>query len=64
VTVTPQAWSITFSCGPEAAKAITVPVPMSDPKYAKLAQLKDLLDAGVLTKDEFAKEKAKILSEP
>jgi hypothetical protein len=35
-----------------------------DPKYTKLISLKKLLDAGVITQDEFEREKAKILSQP
>jgi hypothetical protein len=36
----------------------------SDPKYAKLVELKKLLDTGVITQQEFDREKAKILSQP
>ena len=36
----------------------------TDPKYAKLLELKKLLDSGVLTKAEFDSEKAKILKQP
>lgn len=35
-----------------------------DPKYAKLMNLKKLLDGGVITQAEFDSEKAKILSQP
>jgi len=35
-----------------------------DPKYTKLVNLKKLLDSGVLTPEEFEREKAKILSQP
>jgi hypothetical protein len=35
-----------------------------DPKYAKLVDLKRLLDGGVITQAEFAKVKAKIPSKP
>jgi hypothetical protein len=35
-----------------------------DPKYTKLVNLKRLLDNGVLSKEEFEREKAKILSQP
>jgi hypothetical protein len=38
--------------------------PPSDPKYAKLVDLKKLLDGGVITQAEFEAEKAKILSQP
>jgi hypothetical protein len=35
-----------------------------DPKYAKLADLKKLLDSGAITQVEFESEKAKILAQP
>jgi hypothetical protein len=35
-----------------------------DPKYAKLVNLKKLLDAKVITQQEFEAEKTKILSAP
>jgi putative oligomerization/nucleic acid binding protein len=35
-----------------------------DPKYARLINLKKLLDSGVLTREEFEREKVKILSLP
>jgi hypothetical protein len=37
------------------------PPPQEEDKYAKLKEAKDLLDAGILTEEEFAAEKAKIL---
>ncbi len=37
------------------------PLPQEEDKYAKLKEAKELLDAGVLTEEEFAAEKAKIL---
>jgi membrane protease subunit (stomatin/prohibitin family) len=38
------------------------PVPSSTDSYAELMKLKELLDAGVLTQEEFDSEKAKILA--
>jgi hypothetical protein len=35
-----------------------------DPKYTRLVNLKKLLDAHVITQDEFDREKAKILDQP
>ena len=35
-----------------------------DPKYTKLVNLKKLLDSGVLSQEEFEREKAKVLSQP
>ena len=35
-----------------------------DPKYTRLVNLKKLLDSGVLSQQEFEREKAKILSQP
>jgi hypothetical protein len=35
-----------------------------DVKYRKIANLKSLFDSGALTKEEFEREKAKILSQP
>jgi hypothetical protein len=40
------------------------PTAGDDPKYTKLVNLKKLLDAGVITQDEFDREKAKILDQP
>lgn len=37
------------------------PPPQEEDKYAKLKEAKELLDAGILTEEEFAAEKAKIL---
>ena len=53
---------IIFECTAIPVKASTVAG--DDPKYTKLVNLKKLLDAGVITKDEFDREKAKILSQP
>jgi hypothetical protein len=41
-----------------------VAAPVQDVKYEKLVNLKKLLDSGVLTQEEFTREKAKILSQP
>ena len=38
--------------------------PSAGDKYERLESLKRLLDNGTLTKDEFEREKAKVLSEP
>jgi hypothetical protein len=35
-----------------------------DPKYTKLVNLKKLLDGGVITQEEFDREKSKILNQP
>jgi hypothetical protein len=46
-------------------KAASVGTPSGDdPKYTKLLNLKKLFDSGVLTQEEFGREKAKILSQP
>ena len=37
------------------------PPPQEEDKYAKLKEAKELLDGGILTEEEFAAEKAKIL---
>lgn len=53
---------IVFAC---VAKPSTVSTPVNeDPKYTKLVNLKKLLDSGVLSKQEFEAEKAKVLSQP
>jgi hypothetical protein len=44
---------------PKAASATS-----EDPKYTKLVNLKKLLDSGVLTQEEFNREKSKILNQP
>jgi len=53
---------IVFECGdkPKLAAAPST----QDPRYAKLIDLKKLLDSGILTQEEFNSEKAKILSQP
>jgi hypothetical protein len=53
---------IIFDCIAVPAAATTVA--SGDPKYAKLINLKKLLDTGVITKDEFDREKSKILGQP
>jgi Short C-terminal domain len=40
------------------------PSAVDDPKYNKLVNLKKLLDSGVITQEEFNREKAKILAQP
>ena len=53
---------IIFGC---VAKPATTAAPSgNDPKYTKLVNLKKLLDDGVLSQQEFEREKAKILSQP
>ena len=53
---------IVFDCvnEPMAAGAATG----DDPKYTRLVNLKKLLDTGVITQEEFDREKAKILNQP
>jgi len=53
---------IVFDCVERPASL--APSAVDDPKYAKLVNLKKLLDSGVITQDEFSREKAKILNEP
>jgi hypothetical protein len=53
---------IVFDCVSVPAAASTVAG--DDPKYTKLMNLKKLLDGGVLTQEEFDREKAKLLSQP
>ena len=52
---------IVFACvdKPNAARGHSG----ADEQYAKLSNLKKLLDQGAITKSEFEKEKAKILSQ-
>jgi Short C-terminal domain len=38
--------------------------PTTDPRYAKLIELKNLLDKGVITQEEFDREKARVLNRP
>ncbi len=53
---------IVFDCIPKVVgAAVTAP---ADPKYAKLRDLKKLLDDKVITQTEFDSEKAKILNQP
>lgn len=44
-------------------KPAPTPTPNSTSKYEKLKELKELLDEGIITQEEFDKEKAKILNE-
>jgi hypothetical protein len=53
---------IVFDCVGKAASPS--PSTANDPKYTKLVNLKKLLDGGVITREEFDREKAKILSQP
>jgi hypothetical protein len=53
---------IVFDC--VAHPASLAPSNGDDPKYTKLVNLKKLLDSGVITQEEFNREKAKILSQP
>lgn len=53
---------IIFGC---VDKPTAVVAPTSDdPKYTKLVNLKKLLDSGVLSQQEFEREKAKLLNQP
>jgi hypothetical protein len=52
---------IVFDC---VAQPVALgPAAGDDPKYTKLVNLKKLLDAHVITQDEFEREKAKILDQ-
>jgi hypothetical protein len=53
---------IIFGCVDKAPAVTTASG--DDPKYAKLVNLKKLLDAKIITQQEFDAEKAKILSAP
>jgi hypothetical protein len=53
---------IIFGCVDKASPA--GPAIDDDPKYAKLVNLKKLLDAKIITQQEFDAEKAKILNAP
>lgn len=53
---------IIFTCVDKPALAL--PSTFEDQRYIKLTNLKKLLEASVITKEEFDKEKAKILSQP
>lgn len=46
---------------PAAPPPPPAPAAAEEDKYAKLKEAKELLDAGILTEEEFAAEKAKIL---
>jgi hypothetical protein len=52
---------ITFVCADN--QDVTTPSSFQDVLYIKLINLKKLLDDGVITKEEFEKEKAKILNQ-
>lgn len=47
----------------EPAAAAPPPPPAEEDPYDKLKEAKKLLDAGILTEEEFAAEKAKILGD-
>jgi hypothetical protein len=53
---------IVFDC--IAVPTIGAPAADADPKYMSLVNLKKLLDGGVITQEEFEREKAKILAQP
>jgi hypothetical protein len=53
---------IVFDCIEKPA--VLAPSTGDDPKYTKLVNLKKLFDSGVITREEFDHEKAKILSQP
>jgi hypothetical protein len=53
---------LVFVCSVKPSLA-AAPAPFQDEIYIKLANLKKLLDDGVITKEEFEKQKAKILSQ-
>jgi hypothetical protein len=53
---------LVFICVSKANLA-AAPATFQDPTYIKLANLKKLLDDGVITKEEFEKQKAKILNQ-
>ena len=52
---------LVFEC---VNKSSATGVATNSAKYERLETLKRLLDSGALTKDEFEREKAKVLSEP
>jgi hypothetical protein len=52
---------IVFGCIDRPGSSSSV---ASDDKYGKLATLKQLLDSGAITQDEFNQEKAKVLAQP
>lgn len=52
---------LVFEC---LSKTSATGVAANSAKYERLETLKRLLDSGALTKDEFEREKAKVLSEP
>jgi hypothetical protein len=52
---------LVFVCADKALS--TAPSNFEDQRYIKLTNLKKLLDSGVITKEEFEREKAKILAE-
>lgn len=57
-----QAAADAAAAPPPAPVAPTAPAAASTDSYAELMKLKELLDAGVLTQEEFDAEKGKILA--
>jgi hypothetical protein len=55
---------LVFACVPKGVPAMGTTTAVHDDTYVRLTNLKKLLDNGVLTQEEFAREKAKILNEP
>ena len=54
---------IVFECVPKPAPNTATAAPTAN-KFQRLEELKGLLDNGTLTREEFEREKAKILTEP
>ena len=52
---------LVFVCAEKVVTSQTQPTSFQDERYIKLTNLKKLLDAGVITPQEFEQEKAKIL---
>lgn len=52
---------IVFDCVDKPPASGATP---AEDKYAKVAKLKQLLDSGALTQEEFEREKTKVLAEP
>ena len=49
---------------PQPPPPLLAPPPASDDTMAKLTELKEMLDSGILTEEEFVKEKALVLGGP
>ena len=54
---------IVFDCIDRTAPSPAAVI-QTDDKYAKIAKLKQLLDTGALTQEQFEKEKTKVLAQP